>query len=56
MDTKAAHQMSDATRKMIREWIRKDGGDHERTARWMARTLRICGIREAREFIKQATN
>ena len=38
----------------IREWLRKDGGDVERTARWISRSLKICGLKQAREFVLAA--
>lgn len=47
--------MTDATRRMIREWLAADGNDIERTARWMAYTLKIAGIRECRDMIVEAT-
>lgn len=46
--------MDDATKKMILEWLEKDGGDKERLAKWMARNLPF-GIRQCRAFIAEAT-
>lgn len=39
---------------MIREWVAKDGGDVERTARWMANTLRIGALPECRRMVAAA--
>ena len=47
-------------KKQILEWLRMDGYEanaeaaKERTAKWMSRTLGICGIREARKLIAEA--
>lgn len=42
------------TDSMIREWVAKDGGDAEKTARWMARTLRIGSLHECRRMVSEA--
>ena len=46
--------MSDKTKQMVKEWVAKDGGDTERTACWMARTLKLASIKECREMIAEA--
>ena len=46
--------MNESTRAMVREWVRSCCGDDEATARYMRDTLRIGGIRECRELIRQA--
>ena len=38
----------------IKNWIEMDGGDAEKTARWMARKLKIAGIKECRAIIAEA--
>lgn len=46
--------MTEQTRRMVREWVERDGGNTERTARWMRDSLRIGGIRVCREMIAEA--
>ncbi|MGO8695969.1 MAG: hypothetical protein ACLQMF_20085 [Rectinemataceae bacterium] len=46
--------MSDGTKAMVRGWVAKDGGDSERTARWMSKSLRIGGVKECRALIAEA--
>lgn len=46
--------MNATTIKMIREWVAMDGGNVEKTARWMSRQLKIAGIRQCREWIAEA--
>ena len=46
--------MDAATIKMIREWVAMDGGDAEKTARWMSRKLGIAGVRQCRKWIEEA--
>ena len=49
--------MNDSNEKtniMVREWVKKDGGDSEKTAKWMARTLRIGSLKECRELVSMA--
>jgi hypothetical protein len=45
--------METKVKEMIKEWIKKDGGDKERTAKWMSR-IHLCGIKEARRLIEEA--
>lgn len=47
--------MNEATAKLVREWVAKDGGDRERTARWMSSTLRIGGLGSCRLMVAEAT-
>lgn len=47
--------MNNETKNMIKSWIAKDGGDAEKTARWMSRVLKIAGIKKCRELIADAT-
>jgi len=47
-------EMDDKTRAMVREWVKIDRGDVERTAQWMRRTLRIGPIGECREMVATA--
>ncbi|MDP2317534.1 MAG: hypothetical protein Q8P41_31910 [Pseudomonadota bacterium] len=42
------------TDSMIREWVSKDGGDADKAARWMARTLRIGSLPECRAMVAAA--
>lgn len=46
--------IDDATVNMIMGWLILDRGDAERLARWMARNLKLAGIRECRRWIGQA--
>lgn len=46
--------MSESVKEMIREWVRKDRGDTERTARWMRDTLRLGSITQCRAWIVRA--
>ena len=47
--------MTEATKQMVREWVAKDGGDKERTARWMARLPGLgMGVKSCRQSIKEA--
>lgn len=46
--------IDDATVNMIMGWLILDRGDPERLACWMARNLRLAGIRECRRWIGQA--
>lgn len=46
--------MSEATKKMIRGWVEIDRGDRERTARWMAWTVKLGSVRQCRKFIEEA--
>lgn len=46
--------MQHDTTNMIMGWLALDGGDPERLARWMARRLRVAGIRECRRMIAEA--
>lgn len=48
-------EMDSKTKTMVQEWIAKDGGDKEKTAKWMARTLKIAGIKECRSLVELAT-
>lgn len=38
----------------IRGWLASEGGDVERTARFIARTLKVCGLSQARAFVRAA--
>ena len=38
----------------VRQWLALEGGDVERTARWMSRTLKVCGLKQARELVLAA--
>jgi len=42
------------TAEMVLGWIAKDGGDPERTARWMRDSLRLGGIKACRAMIWEA--
>jgi len=46
--------MNESTRKVIREWLEKDGGDIEPAAQWMSRSVRAGGLRECRRLILEA--
>ena len=46
--------MDERTKRMILEFLGNRGGDVERTARFMAYTLRIGPIAVCRAFISQA--
>ena len=46
--------MNEKTKAMVKEWIKKDGGDVEKTAKWMARTLKIGSVKECREMVAEA--
>ena len=35
----------------VRQWVVMDGGDTEKTAKWMARTLGIGTLAQCRELI-----
>lgn len=39
---------------IIKKWVEKDGGDKEKTARFMRDHLTIGGIRACREIINEA--
>ena len=41
-------------KEMIQVWIAMHGGDLEGVARYIARTLKVCGIREARRIVSEA--
>ena len=36
--------MTQKTANMVSEWVKMDGGDVERTAKWMAYTLKLGNI------------
>ena len=42
------------TAAMVLDWIAKDGGDVERTARWMRDSLRLGGLKACRAMIWDA--
>ena len=46
--------MDDKTREMVRGWLTAAGGDRERTARWIAYSMNLCGIRQARLLVNEA--
>jgi len=46
--------MDAKTIEQIKTWIEMDGGDAEKTARWMARKLKIAGIKDCRAIIAEA--
>lgn len=46
--------MDRKTVEAVREWVKRDSGNGERTARWMAQTLRIGTIRECRAMVAEA--
>lgn len=52
--TSNAKTLDENTKRAVREWVAKDGGDCERTARWIARSLKICGLRTARSMVAEA--
>ena len=47
--------MDAKTKEMVRGWVASDNGDIEKTARWMAYTLKLAGIKACREMIAEAT-
>lgn len=53
METSKATPETSGTFTMVREWVAKDG-DAEKTARWMARTLRIGSLPECRRLVSAA--
>lgn len=48
--------MNDQTKMAIRRWVEMDGGDTNRTAKWMRDNLNVAGIAECRNLIKEALN
>jgi hypothetical protein len=46
--------MDAKTIEQVKKWVAMDRGNTEKTARWMAYTLKIAGIRECREIIAEA--
>lgn len=46
--------MNEKTAAMILGWLAMDNGDVEACAKWMRDSLRLAGIRQCREFIKEA--
>jgi len=48
--------MNAKTIEQIKTWVQMDGGDAEKTARWMARKLKIAGIKQCRAWIAEALN
>ena len=46
--------MTEATKQMVREWVAKDSGNKERTARWMAREIGVGPLKECRQMVKEA--
>ena len=46
--------MNAQTAKMIQGWLEMHQGDAEALARWMRDNLRVGGIRQCREFIREA--
>ena len=48
-------QMDAKGKEMIQGWIRMHRGDLEGVARYIAYTLHVCGIREARAIVVKAT-
>lgn len=48
--------LSPEAREMVRGWLggRTDDAAIEHTARWMARTLRLGGLRACRELVVEA--
>jgi hypothetical protein len=54
-DTNAKGTTMDAkTIEQVRKWVAMDRGNVEKTARWMAYTLKVAGIRQCRELIAEA--
>ena len=46
--------MNEATKAMVREWVTKDNGNTEKTARWMVRELGFAGLKTCRQMVKEA--
>lgn len=46
--------MTNPAKRLVREWVAKDGGDAERTARWMRDALRIGTLHECRRLVAEA--
>ena len=46
--------MDSKTAAAIAQWVKTDGGDTEKTARWMADSLKVAGVRECRKMIAEA--
>lgn len=46
--------MSNETKAMVNEWVQKDGGNVEKTARWMGRTLRLGSLKDCLQLIADA--
>ena len=47
--------MPDNIKEMVKSWIESYAGDREKTARFMAYTLRLGSIGECRKLIEDAT-
>ena len=43
--------MTEQTKQMIRGWVAKDNVNTERTAQWIAKSLRIGGVTVCREMV-----
>lgn len=48
--------MDNKTKDMIKGWVAMDGGNIEKTARWMAYTIKTGPIAECRAIIAEALN
>jgi hypothetical protein len=46
--------MDAKTIEQVRKWVAMDGGNVEKTARWMAYKLKLCGISECRKIVAEA--
>jgi hypothetical protein len=46
--------MNAKSKEQVQKWVAMDRGNVEKTARWMAYSLKLCGIRECRQIIAEA--
>ena len=52
IEAEAIASQTEATDRMLQEWVKSEGGDLERTVRWAARNMNFAG----RKFWRAAIN
>jgi hypothetical protein len=49
------NQLNSQTKEWIKGLLKTENGDTEKLAKWMARNLKVAGVKQCREWIKEAT-
>jgi hypothetical protein len=50
-----SNSLDDSTKTLVIKWLKMHHGDKEGLAKWMRDSLNLCGIRECRKIIDEAT-